>query len=249
MSPNASFIPPGIAPPDPPEAKTVVFVFSLLMSGLLVVFIGFMSIEFLAELIGHPLNFGTQQPPPVSSFADQVRTERLKSPFELITPKHQTCMFGPEIVVIYTQRVPSRGEKIPDLLIDGLLHPWEVQFGDNTWFARLFLPAGLHRIVVEESEADFFVENLDSPLRSREMWSWNYPHPDTDKINRCNDCHEMTDQPTAASVTERNEAVGVWKGTASCFVCHDEGDHKLRHSSFWSNRSTATQCFRCHAIH
>jgi hypothetical protein len=245
---NASFIPPDVTPPDPPEARTVARVFSVFMSVILLAFIGFVSVEFLADMAGHPLKFGIRQPPPdVLPSLEPGIGEESKILCELITPKHQTLMMGSEIAVIYTRRLPDRPAMPPDLVVDDARHSWETQYGDNTWFARLLLQAGPHRVHVEEAEADFFVETLESPVRSAEPWVWNLPHPDTNKIDQCHDCHEMIDQPTDPSVMDRRSAIGAWKGMGSCFACHPIERHDIFHAAIYP--MPLNQCLRCHAMH
>jgi hypothetical protein len=246
MTENASFIPPNITPPDPPEAKVVALVFSIFMLVILIAFIGVVSIEFLADMAGYPLIVGTQQPLQDAFLLEEKEsTEEPKNLRELMTPRHQTQMRGPEIVVIYTRRLPDESAVSPELLIDGTRHPWEEQYGGNTWFARLQLPAGLYHLQVEESEAEFFVETLDSSLRSLDSWVRHRPHPDADKVDRCSDCHEMVAQPTAP-FSSRNKAIGAWKGVASCFDCHDAEKHNIIHAIV---QPMADQCLRCHVMH
>jgi hypothetical protein len=248
MPQDASFIPPHITPPDPIESKVVAFFFSTFMAVLMISLIGVVCIDFIAEMVDSPINFGTPPSlsPDIPSFDEQEISEGLKSPFELITPKHQTLMKGSEIFVLYTRRLPDDSSSPPELLIDDSQHPWNEQFGDNTWLARLQLQAGLHLVQVEESKAEFFVETEDSPLRSLEKWAWNRPHPDTDKTNRCFDCHERGDQQTNPFATDRNQAIGAWKGIANCFVCHDAEEHEIRHAPL---QSQTIQCLRCHMMH
>ena len=244
MFEHASLIPPHVTPPDPLIVKVVVAFFSILMSFALIVFIGFVGIEFLAEMAGYPFNFEAQLP--TEGFLLSEEQDALldyKSPFELITPKHHTRMRGPEVAVIYTRRLPNRSAAPPVLLLGGIPHPWEKQFGDSTWFARLLLSAGQHHLQVEESEAEFFVETLDSPLQAPEEWVRHNPHPDTDKTDRCSDCHEMGVDPLMQS---RNQAIGAWQGFASCFACHDSREHEIRHAII---PLTTDRCLRCHAVH
>jgi hypothetical protein len=250
MSHSASFIPPHVSPPDPPEARAAVLVFSIIMSVLLFLVIGLVSIDFFAEMAGFPLVSETRQSPPDAyQFAEEGTMKKLKNHFELVTPKHQTQMKGPEIVVIYTQHLPEElttpRTMPPELLLDGSPHPWEEQYGNNTWFARLQLQAGQHHVQVEESEADFFVETVDSPLRLPEQWAWNRPHPDTDKTDRCFDCHEKGDHPIDPLTMGRN-AIGTWQGIDSCFACHEEEEHQTLHAIV---QPASKQCLRCHTIH
>lgn len=220
----------------------------MFLSVVLLLFIGFMGFEFLADMLGHPLQFSTPPPPhDVSLLTKRDTLTLLKSPSELITPKHHTQMRGPEVVVIYTHRVPEDCPAIPpDLLVDNRSHPWNVQFGDNTWFARLQLPEGLHHVQVEKAEAEFCVKTTDSPLQLPGEWAWNRPHPDTDKIDRCYDCHELRVQPFEHFTRNRITAIGAWKGSESCFDCHDREEHTLRHAAL---QATTNQCFRCHSQH
>ena len=248
MSEPTSIIPPHITPPDPLAARILALVFSVSLSVVLILFIGFMGIEFLLDMLGQPL-VSVIQPPSynVEPFAEQDILNLPKSPFELISPKHHTQTQGPEVVVIYTRRLPEdHHEMPPNLLIDDAPHPWDVQFGDNTWFARLQLQSGLHRVQVEETEAEFIVATADSLLQSPGEWTWNRPHPDTDKIDRCFDCHEISVQPTDLLTKNRTFTLGVWKGAESCFACHDREEHALRHAAL---KLTTNQCFRCHSMH
>lgn len=247
MSHDASFIPPNVVPPDPPEVKVVALVFSIFMSFLLIALVGFICFDFVAEMTGHSSNQAVLQPLD-SEFlpSEEDARKQTKSPAELITPKHQTRMRGPDIVVIYTQRLPDSPAVSPQLLIDDAPHPWETQFGNNTWFTRCKLAAGEHRVQVKGSEAVFFVETLDSSLRSQELWDWNRPHPDTENIEHCHDCHNAPNTPTGSLTKERNITIGTWKGEASCFACHEKEEHEKRHVFF---QSTLYQCHRCHTIH
>ena len=210
--------------------------------------IGFVSIEFLADMTGHPLNFGRQPLPPDVVFPlESDSTGVSKLPCELITPKHQTRMMGPEIVVIYTRRSPDPAAMPPDLVVDDTRQPWEAQYGDNTWFARLQMLEGPHRVQVEESEAELFVETLISPVRSTEQWAWHRPHPDTNKIEQCYDCHERVDPLTDPSAIGRRHTIGAWKGIASCFECHEIERHDTRHAVV--QPIPTYLCLRCHTIH
>ena len=246
MSQNASFIPPNVTPPDPPEAKAVALVFSIFMSVIMISVVGLVCIDFIAEMAGFPL-FSKIQPTPqdISPFAEEETMETIKSPFELITPKHETLMIGPEIVVIYTRRLPDGFPDPPELLLDNTPHPWEEQFGNNTWFARLQLQVGQHHVQVEESEAGFFVENPDSSLRAPLRWTWNRPHPDTDKTDRCSDCHERGESADPLTMNS-NQAIGNWKGSASCFACHDKEEHAILHAII---QPAMQKCLRCHTVH
>ena len=248
MSPqDASFLPPNVTPPDPPGFRAVALVSSIFMSVILLAFISFIGVEFLADMAGHPLDFGRQPlPPDIVLSSESDSTDVFKIPRELITPKHQTRMMGPEIVVIYTRRSPDPAAIPPDLVVDDARQPWEAQYGDNTWFARLQMLEGVHRVQVEESEAEFFVETLTSPVRSTEQWTWHRPHPDTNKPDRCYDCHERGAQPTDPLAVGR-QTIGAWKGIVSCFDCHEVEQHDIRHAVLQS--MPTDQCLRCHAMH
>ena len=246
MTPDASFIPPYVTPPDPPEIKIVALVFSMVMLLLLVGFVGFVCIEFLADMLGHPLNVGLQQPPDISLFSEPLTTNEWKSPFELITPKDLTQMQGPDVVVLYTVRSPERPIMPPYLLIDNTLYPWEVQYGENTWFSRIHLPDGRHRLCIAETEIEFYTTQKNITLIGQDLLGWHRPHPDANKPDRCADCHEGSSQLINPLITGRGNAIGPWKGPASCFSCHEEEKHDAVHASLlpFSN-----QCVRCHPIH
>jgi len=248
MSQNTSLVPPEIMPPMPPAAKAIVLVFSVLMTLALIGFIGFIAVEFVADIVGHPLSFVERDPmegiPPL---VEQDTEWEIRAPFELITPRHQTQMRGPEVVVIYTVREMPTG--MPDLRINDAQHPWEMQYGDNTWFTRLQLPAGLHHLQAGEAEAEFFVVAPDSTRFSPELWLWNRPHPDTHRVDRCADCHEMPERPASLLAVGRDRAIGSWRGASSCFSCHDVEQHKSVHRMILPMTDRSLQCVRCHAIH
>lgn len=248
MPKQTSFIPPHVTPPDPLVVRILALSLSLFLSFVLALFIGFMCIEFLLDMLGKPLNWGAQVPPYNVELSTEPDTHNLlESPIELITPKHHTKMLGPEVAVIYTQRLPENSHEMPPvLLIDDNPHPWEIQFGNNTWFARLQLQPGLHYVQVEGTEAEFTVATADSLSQLSGEWTWNRPHPDTDKADRCYDCHEINVQQTDRLTMNRTFALGAWKGAKSCFACHEREEHTVRHATLIS---TSNQCFRCHSIH
>ena len=242
---SMSFVPPHITPPDSPIAKAVLLAFSIFMSLVMIVFVGIVSIDFLSEMAGQPF-FGAQSPPLDLEFLPEQDTlTEFKSPFELISPKHQTRMRCSDIVVIYTRRFPDASTMPPDLIIDTIRYPWEWQYGNNTWFARFSLPVGLHHVQVEEAEAEFFVEASDAPFLSPESWTWNFSHPGTDQMERCHDCHVLIDVPSGPLTLGQGKAIGIWKGIASCFDCHDVVEHEYRHVAV----QPADKCLRCHAMH
>ena len=247
MTQDASFIPPHVTPPDPPEAKAAALWFSIVMSLILIVFAVFICVEFFADMIGHPLDFAPQPPPLESALIpDQNRTSEVKKTFELISPKHQTQMSGPKVAAIYTHRSPDLPAVPPSLLLNGKPHSWEIQYGNNTWFAQLELEAGNHHLQVDEAEADFFVSMPHSLLQSLEPWAGIRPHPETKKTDRCNGCHEVFEEPTHPLIARSGRAIGAWKGIGSCFSCHEEEDHETRHIVVLP---VSDQCLRCHTIH
>ena len=238
-----------MTPPLPPAAKAIMLVFSIFMTFALVAFVGFVTIEFVADITGHPLFSVESSLEERNVLPTQQEIEReLKGPFELITPRHETQMRGPEVVVIYTVRETQTDT--PDLLINGIRHPWEVQYGDNTWFARLWLSAGLHHLRAGEAEAEFFVIAPDSTQYSPDLWLWSRPHLETNETDRCVQCHEMREKLLPLPMRGQDVAIGAWKGMSSCFACHDEEKHAIVHRSVLSpiiDRNL--RCVRCHAIH
>ena len=249
MPSNTSFAPPEIMPPPmPPAAKVIVFVFSAFMTLALIGFVGIILVEIIADMAGHSLSFVERDSTDGAPFPIEQDTEwRVTSPFGLITPRHQTQMRGPEVVVIYTAREAST--TMPDLRINDTLHPWEMQYGDNTWFTRLQLPAGLHHLQAGEAEADFFVVAPDSTQFSLELWLWNRPHRETNRVDRCADCHEMPDRATSPLAVGRDRAIGPWRGASSCFSCHDREEHEAIHRMLLPMNDRSLRCVRCHTIH
>jgi len=235
-------------PPLPPAAKAVIFAFSILITFALIVFVGFMAIEFTAEMAGHPIRFAEQDPAEgLPLLTEQDTDGKMKDPFELITPKNQTLLQGPEVVVIYTVRtVPPPS---PALRINDVPYPWEIQYGNNTWFARLQLQAGRHYLQAGEADAEFFVEMPDSTQHLSELWLRHQPHRDTDKVGRCIVCHEMPGGSNNFLLLWQAGTIGAWKGTSSCFACHDEEKYTSDHRFILPRTDRDLRCVRCHTIH
>ena len=250
MSPNSSFIPP--EPPFPPIAKAAMLVFSILMTLALTMFVGFILVEWTMDLTGHRSWIGVPAPMEEEPFSwESETTEELKSPFALIAPRDQTQIQGPEIAVIYTVRTMLTS--LPDLLINDSPYPWDVQYGENTWFARIHLPEGLYRLRAGEAVADFFVVAPETahnlPEHLPDFWKQHHPHPDTNVVHRCGDCHEMLGQPTDRFVVPRGGTINAWKGASSCFACHEMEEHEKVHRFVLPTTAQNSQCIRCHAIH
>ena len=235
-------------PPLPPLANWIGLVFSVFMTITLSAFIGFIVIDFVAEMTGHPLRFFESAPTDAEAVPTEWDDKReLKSPFELITPRNQTQLLGPEVVVIYTVRAAPAAS--PDLLIKGVHHPWEMQFGDNTWFVRLQLPEGIYHIKAGEAEADFSVVAPDSISPLDDYWVLHHPHLETNDIARCSLCHEMSEESVYIPLPNRDRAIGSWKGISSCFACHDEQEHTAAHRFILPRTDRSLRCVRCHTIH
>ena len=81
MSPHASFIPPEVTPPDPPEAKVVAFAFSAFMSVVLILFIGYVSIDFLTDIFWHSVPHDARQELTFSEQHESLLLEFLGIPF------------------------------------------------------------------------------------------------------------------------------------------------------------------------
>jgi len=236
-------------PPLPPVAKGMVFVFSIFMTLALLALIGFITVEFVADIAGHPLFVVKPDPTAEEAVPTEQELERAtKGSLGLITPGHHTQMRGPEVMVIYTVDEPQT--VLPDLRINSIQHPWEMQYGDTTWLARLWLPAGSHHLEAGEAEADFFVVAPGSAQFSPDLWQWSRPHRETNEVDRCARCHEMSDESPAFSLPGRDVAIGAWKGKASCFACHDEDEYAVAHRSVVPlTIDRNLRCVRCHTIH
>jgi hypothetical protein len=245
MSPNASFILPNVPPPDMPWVRVVALAFSFLMSGVMLLFIGFICLDFLAEIVGSPpVNVKIEQSPHYFPVQKVPKIVEESNPLKLISPKHQTQLLGPEVVVIYRYRSQDCPATPPDLAVDGIQYTWEMQYGEDTWFARLKLESGFHRLKAAESVADFFLatpDNLLLPLP--EDWKWYHLHPAVDKTDRCSDCHEMTGFPGNPALSR---TIGAWKGATSCFDCHDQSIHEYTHREY---QPVNQRCVRCHLMH
>jgi len=90
MSQHTSFIPPNVTPPDPPEAKVVALVFSIFMSVILLAFIGFICVDFLADIAEYPLTHDAPQEQTIQEVCGPFISEFLGLNF----PGQYAPMFG-----------------------------------------------------------------------------------------------------------------------------------------------------------
>jgi len=246
MSQSTSFIPPNVIPPEPPGAKTIAFIFSAILTLVMLAFVGFIVVDFTAEMAGYPIGFAENKPTQEGSLLEQYLDEEFKEPFELVAPKDQTQLRGPGVVVIYTER--TKPTALPGLWIDGVQHHWNMQYGENTWYVQLQLPTGKHHVQAGKAEAEFFVAAPDLAIRSPELWLWSRPHLGTNDVDGCVDCHEMPDKPGDFLTAERRRTIGEWKGASSCFAseCHDAEQHEIDHRFVLLPGERSLRCIRCH---
>ncbi len=264
MTDYTSFIPGGSPIPEPPPPKWIGIVFSVFVSILLTMLIGFIFFEFSMDLIGKPLEFaknGSEEfEEKDNSSRERMNTlQEVVSQFRLLSPLPRSVVPGGdvgndaaerEVVVLCTWEAPEnskRASTMPlaslSLYVDDVLQPWDVQFGQNTWMARCRLQPGLHVIRTPVFEVPFFVEG---DVKAPKDWKKMRSHAIAEDSKRCGDCHFMIDRPGDMVRTGRDLTVGPWKGGDACMSCHEMETFKRGHLH---DPATYGDCRLCHAIH
>lgn len=258
MNNFASIIPPDQPIPEPPEMKWVATLIAIACSLAIVSVIAFIAVEFTMDMIGRPLQFGEMPCPDevVESAPKDYRNvdiDQILSEFRLLSPIHRSRIPGGRVCVLCTWH-PGLKEKdrkppVPlRLYVDEFLVPWDVQFGSNTWIARLDLSSGPHQLRTSVFDADVFVD--DSSASSREDALKDWPefrsHPEIDDITRCDNCHYRIERPDDVVRRGYDRTIGPWKGSASCLTCHPAAEFERTHRHRFAPQE---DCRLCHEPH
>jgi hypothetical protein len=253
----SNFIPPNQPIPEPPEPKIVASICGIVLSFLFGSLICFVVVDFFLDMAGSPIRFEESVPPLEDVVEPMIRNpvsvNELSSQFRLISPKDHSRIVGPEVVVLCKWRPPAGSRRgLPllhfDLWVDDLLVPWGVQYGSDTWFVRLKLGAGKHRLRTVAFETEIFVEPSDIPAEMKGPADWMLltPHPDINSVNRCGDCHEIIAKTDDLLIRGHARTVGIWKGQDSCFGCHQIPDFEQQHRDV---TQPMNDCRDCHTLH
>ncbi|MDR3233619.1 MAG: hypothetical protein LBT46_08165 [Planctomycetaceae bacterium] len=255
-----SIIPPNNNMPEPDCPQWISRLFALVLSVIFGGFVLFVCIEFLMDMLGSPFSFAPKAPPKqpadaskeiMMPFDDSVKN------FKLITPKDKTRTASPETVILVHWKPENPAVPNPlyrfDLWVDECFIPWDMQYGQDTWFAKVPFTAGKHHIRTPAFESEFFVETPDAPGKQQGPPDWTFfrLHPCTDEADQCGKCHLIEAKQQDVQTKHRSLTVGRWKGTDSCFDCHKrnavEQTHKIHLPS--TNAPPAQRCTECHTVH
>ena len=264
MSKYTSFIPPDVPIPGPPDPlKIVGTVVSALVCVSLVTLIAFLIVEFLTDPEGGtPIQARLPQsvdsppdendPPPHKSLPS---IEEILSQFRVVTPPNHAEIEGRWITAI-CRWTPPKGSNddvppvTPQLFCDNLLIPWTMTFGNDAWFTRFKVEeAGEHLLTILSQDLSVYVngsigENLHS---AGETWKPLILHDGTDEPTRCGECHIMIEGKNDLVRKSRGLTIGPLRPSEACFVCHQPGAVKERHSIL--TEPPGDDCAHCHRLH
>lgn len=261
-------IPPQLPIPDPPQWAWIVWIFGVIFCVVMLCVIGFVVFEYTMDNLGTPLEFGEVPPEemaPLRVAKEPVQDlENILTQYVLLSPADRSRIKGGKLEFLCSWSC-RRGKQIAHppfalkLMIDELYVPWEIRYGDNTWFARIDLEPGRHKLRTVVQEIEIFVEPEDSrhakPIKNTilgaddyETKRWNYfiSHEGLGDPTRCMDCHDWEETPGSFPRPGREHTIGKWRGWKSCMVCHSIGDFEKQHSH---SLKTFEDCSRCHAVH
>jgi hypothetical protein len=239
--------------PDPPHLRYLgIFVSAVLMIICLLVIL-FIVFEFSMDMLGSPIQLTDQNQ--IRFDRDQKNTrkemslEEIMSRFSLLSPFPDSCVRDDEVTILCTWDTSgSTSPNIPFanmlLKVDDLPIFWDIQFGKNTWLARLKLRPGIHTIQTPCFESMFFVEGTE--LLPPENWKTFTMHKDIGNPNRCQECHYWVDR--SDDIVRKGHAltIGAWKGNESCLVCHQNESFAQKHLLI---AAPETNCQSCHRVH
>lgn len=258
MNNFASIIPPGQPIPDPPEIKWITMLIGIACSLAVVSVIAFIAIEFTMDLLGKPLQFGDMPRPdavetgPKAQGKKEVDVDQVLSEYRLLSPIDRSRISGRVPVLCTWHSDPgSHGRQPPiplRLYVDEFLVPWDIQFGSNTWIARLRLSPGRHRLRTSVFEAE--IDVTDDYETGNKVGPNDWPkfrmHPDIDNLNRCGDCHYWIERSDDVIRRGHGITIGPWKGPSSCLSCHPAPDFEDSHRHRFA---PLEDCRLCHAPH
>lgn len=253
-----SIISQGDPIPDPPESRYLVMIISAVCVVALLGLIVFVVVEFSMDMAGHPIEFVPSDLPESEGNAEDalpgpLSLNDIQARFSLLSPANETRVKDGKVFLLCTWRpVPGRpGPPVTmQLLVDESPEAWDMQFGSNTWTASLELPPGVHNLRCSGFEVNVFVEasgEAGTPS-SQDHRPLFHAHPDIDDTQRCFDCHHKIEGPDDLVRRGRNWTLGVWKGSATCFDCHDHqvDDFEKSHGHLLE---PIEDCHLCHAVH
>ncbi|MDR3182275.1 MAG: cytochrome c3 family protein [Planctomycetaceae bacterium] len=267
MPDYTSFIPPNLNTPEPQGPRWLGIIFTIAASVLFGGFIIFIGVESVMDWSGNPLSFAPVIPPkekkdevkPSGNVFEPSIAQSFKEslrPMILVTPKDKSRLASRETVIMAHWKPENPRDRCPlvtfDLWVDDYLVPWDMQFGSDTWFVKLPLAPGEHRIRTLAFDSDFYVEEVP-PAKETTAASGDTVsafsmsvHPGTDKAEKCGDCHRIEAGPQDIQTKHRSLTVGKWKGAESCYECHKRDAAAEKHKS---QTKPLERCTDCHPAH
>jgi hypothetical protein len=233
--------------PDPPIIRLLGVIFTLVCCAALLGFILFVLVEFTIDITGNPVavspDVQSLEPPEEQKKNELPTAEAIKSQFHFVSPIAGSAV-PPVFPIIYTWKgntvMPVR---MMDLWIDGVLTPWEMQFGNNTWMRNVILTPGKHRVKTPIEEIEFEVIGAEKTAKNALKI-----HEGIGESQHCNRCHQLLDNPEDLVRPGYGLTIGAWKGNASCLDCHGKPEMKLSENHLQYN-IMANHCNQCHAVH
>ncbi|GHT23128.1 hypothetical protein FACS189419_06650 [Planctomycetales bacterium] len=254
MGSYTSIILPDLPTPDPEFPPWFTWAFSIVMVFLFGSFILFIGIESVMSLTGQPLFFG--QPTPMTAEKEpepqDIPVEKLVRNFHLVTPPDKSRIAGQDVTLLVKWKPENPSERVPftsfNVWVDDFLIIWDMKFGNDTWLAKVPLMQGKHQIRSIAFESEFFLESLPDKTKQPGPADWTFfkPHPDTDKPEKCGDCHQIAAKPTDVKTSRQSLTVGIWKGIESCRECHPQNKTAAKHENV---PPPITHCSQCHTMH
>lgn len=263
MSPYTTFLFPGDPIPDPPESKMFAAIVSGICTLAILAFILFLSIEFFMDMAGKPLRWEDKTVLEVPDQEEwglretvatqQQRVRNILRQMVVLYPANQMRVMGPDVHVLcrWDSRLGEQIEESPitlDLFVDGVVVPWEMRFGRNTWLARMKLDPGRHRIHTAVFDTDIYVENA-STTNTEDVprhWGLLKTHPSIAESDRCGDCHDYANAPSDLRGKGRDRSLAFWRNPQTCMTCHSMEEFAATHQHQWE---TLRDCSRCHILH
>ncbi|MDR0608551.1 MAG: cytochrome c3 family protein [Planctomycetaceae bacterium] len=259
MTQFTSFITENTPIPDPPHLRIIGMIISAVMMFVFVLIILFVVFEFSMDMLGFPIQLTDQfyvnfeqdreRENILKELPREMSLEEILSRFSILSPLPNSCVPSGEVTILCTWDLSDeivQGVPFSRVLlrVDNIPVSWDVQFGKNTWLARLWLEPGVHRILIMGIESKFFVAG--SELQPPENWKPLSIHQDIGNPNRCQECHHLIDRSDDMIRKGHALTLGHWKGNESCLECHRGESFTKKHFSI---AAPETNCQSCHSVH
>lgn len=252
-----SLIPGNASIPEPSGPKWVGIAISILLTVGFVLLIIFIAYEFVRDQSGSPIEFydsshsNIPDNEPTDSISDHS-SFAMSPQFRLLSPLPKSGIVSDKVTILCTWKTPPGSPgSMPlasmTLWIDEAMHPWDMQFGSNTWLATVKLTSGEHRLRTPMFETTFYLQGADAGLEGfPEGWKPFSAHDNIADPKQCDTCHYRIDRPEDMVRTGHELTIGAWKGYESCMTCHKAEDFQRKHLH---KLMVYDDCRLCHTVH